>query len=133
MIFEGFESWSENEPLVEIHVGERIIDLHNWGSFVGFEYHAPETLIVKFLFDETEGGRRPGSPAAEVRLRFEGMDELEVQREAIDELYESDTLSDLFYRRVSPVRGRVQITMMDGFSIKLVAGLVALDVATVAD
>lgn len=107
------ESWPEGEPFVEIRTGERTIDLHNWASFVGFEYQSPETLILRFDFAESEGGLRHGPQSKQVQLRFDGMSDLHVKRDELEHSYESDSLSDLIYRQVSPGRGSVQVTMMD--------------------
>lgn len=130
MIFEGIASWPENEPLVEVRSEGRVIDLHNWASFLGFNYQLPETLLFRFDFDETEGGLRGGSSSKEVRLRFEGVNGLRVHRQEFETMYESDTLSDFIYREMRPGRGWVQVTMMDGLTITFEAGAVALEEET---
>jgi hypothetical protein len=127
VIFDGIESWPENEPLVELRTGDRIIDLHNWASFVGFDYRLPETLMFRFDFDQTEGGLRGGSSSKQVGLRFEGVYELRVHKQKLENMYEGDTLSDFLYRKQRPGRGWVQVTMMDGFTISFEAGAVVLE------
>lgn len=127
MIFEGIEAWPENEPLVEVRTESRIIDLHNWASFLGFDYRLPETIVLQFEFDESEGGLREGSSSKEVRLRFEGIAELKVHRQQLEHVYEPDTLSEFLYRGTRPGRGWVQVTMMDGFTVAFEAGKVALE------
>lgn len=130
MIFEDIEIWPENEPLVEIRTEHRVIDLHNWASFLGFNYQLPETLLLRFEFDETEGGLRAGSSSKEVRLRFEGVNEMRIHRQELENSYEADTLSDFVYRELRPGRGWLQISMMDGFTVTFEAGAVALEEET---
>ena len=127
MIFQGMEPWPEGEPLVEIRTGERTIDLHNWASFIGFEHRLPETLILRFDFDESEGGLRQGPHSKEVRLRFDGMSHLQVGGDESEHHYESDSLSEFIYREITRSRGSVQVTMMDGLTLEFEAGSVVLE------
>jgi hypothetical protein len=55
VIFNGFEPWRQNEPEIEIRARDRLLDLHNWGSFRGLEYRYPESLTLIFDYDESEG------------------------------------------------------------------------------
>jgi hypothetical protein len=127
VIFQGIETWPEGEPLVEIRTEERVIDLHNWASFVGFEYRSPETLILSFDFDESEGGLRHGPHSKQVRLRFDGVSDLQVKRDEFEHSYESDSLSDFIYREIGTERGSVQVAMMDGLTLAFEAGSVVLE------
>ncbi len=127
MIFKSIEPWSEDEPFVEIGADGRVIDLHNWASFLGFEYRLPESLFVRFDFDETEGGLRDGSPSRQITLHFEGVTRLEVEHQEVKPAYEPETLHALVYRRINEASGWVQFTMMDGLAITFKAGSVGFE------
>lgn len=101
MIFDRIDEWPQNEPVVEVPSEGRLIDLHNWASFLGFEYRLPETLLVLFDYDESEGGMRQGR-SKEVRLRFKGVTDLRVGREQLENTYEANSLSDFIYRELRP-------------------------------
>ena len=121
------QAWSENEPVVELHADGRLIDLHNWASFLGFEYDHPEEFLIRFEFDESEGGRREGPPRTEIRLRFRGLSDLRVYQEELEHSYEPETLDHFLYRTSKPGRGWVQVSMMDGLTITFEAGSVGME------
>ena len=129
MVFDQIEPWRENEPFVEIQQGDRVLDLHNWASFLGFEYGLPESVVLRFDLDETEGAFRPGAPSKKISLRFDGVAGLGVHREQLEHVYEPETLDGLMYRQVRPGVGLVRCTMMDGFTIIFEARSVALEEA----
>lgn len=127
MIFDGIDRWPQNEPLVEVRSHGRLIDLHNWASFLGFVYQVPESLWLLFEWDASEGGIQSGSTNAELRLHFKGVRDLRVERSNVEEEYESETLREFFYSERQLQHGWVQFTMMDGFVISFEAGTVALE------
>lgn len=127
MIFEGMESWTKNEPFVELVSGGRIIDLHNCATFLGFEFRVPETILLSFDFDETGRGLREGSTSKELRLRFEGVSDIQVHQQELEHVYEAFALDEFLFRELRPGRGWIEVTMMDGFMISFEAGSVALE------
>lgn len=127
MIFDGIEPWPELEPVVEVRVRKRLIDLHNWASFVGFDYRYPETLVFRFEYDETWGGAQDGASGKEIGVRFDGVANLRTDTDTMEHVYEGDTLSEFLYRPLRPGRGWIQATMMDGFTIRFEAGSVSLE------
>lgn len=125
MIFNGFEPWRQNFPEIEIRAGDRLLDLHNWGSFRGLEYLYPESLTLIFDYDESEGDVQSGG-AAVVRLLFDGVSELRVGHAKFEHAYGGETLSEFMYRELHPGRGLIEVVFMDGFTIRFEAGSVTL-------
>ena len=127
MIFEGMRPWTPAEPLVELYVDDQRIDLHNWASYLGFEFRYPETLIVTFDYDSSEGGFRPGSTSLLVRVVFGGVANLMIEYEQLEEQYEGDTLCAFIYQKLRPGRGHIDVVLMDGFTLRFEAGSVSVE------